>query len=134
MAFQREVTSKSPADLIRRHPLVSYFVLTCAISWLGAFAVTAPHWMRGEAVPKLSGLMMFPAMLLGAMCCRDCFDTATQGRTGLRNLFWRMHRIGPYRWLSTLAIPPGLVIAVLLALKTFISCICTEPLFDRFLV
>jgi membrane protease YdiL (CAAX protease family) len=123
------VSAKSPKNILRRHPAVSYFVLAYTISWLGAFAVTAPHWMRGEVVPKMSGLMMFPAMLLGPSVAGIALSMATHGRAGLRNLLSRMRQIGSYRWLAALAIPPGLVIALLFGLKTFVSPVFAPNLF-----
>lgn len=121
--LEREWASKLPGNLIRRHPTVSYFALAYTISWLGGLAVTAPYWMRGEAVPKLSGLMMFPAMLLGPSVAGVALILATQGRAGLRNLLSRMRRTGPRRWLAALTIPPGLVIVVLSGLRIFVSTV-----------
>src|SRR4051794_12518561 len=50
---------------IGRHAVVSYFVLAFAISWLGAFLVAAPRLVRHESLSKATGILMFPAMLLG---------------------------------------------------------------------
>jgi CAAX protease family protein len=116
-------------QLIRRYPTVSYFVLAYATSWIGAFLVASPYWLRREAAPKMAGLMMFPAMLLGPSIAGTSLTAATQGKAGLQSLVSRISRIGSYAWLATLLIPPGLVISVLLGLKTFVSPVFKPNLF-----
>ncbi len=113
----------SPRDsLLARHPVTAYFLLTFGISWLGALAVAAPHLLRGEAIPKFAGLMMFPAMLLGPSLVSIVLTWLVDGSDGLRNLFERMRRIlFPARWYAVLLIPPALVLTVLLCMKTFVS-------------
>jgi hypothetical protein len=59
------------------------------MSWLGAFAVAAPHWMKGEALPKMSDLMMFPVMLLGPSISGMVMTGTTRGKDGLRDLLAR---------------------------------------------
>ena len=51
--------------LIRRHPVFAYFVITYAIAWLGASLVVMPALVKREAVSKVSGVLMFPAIRLG---------------------------------------------------------------------
>jgi hypothetical protein len=77
----------------------------------------------------MAGLMMFPAMLLGPSIAGTALIAATQGKAGLRSLVLRIYRIGFYTWLATLLIPPGLVIAVLLGLKTYVSPVFKPNLF-----
>jgi membrane protease YdiL (CAAX protease family) len=109
-------------NFVARHPVITYFVLTFAISWLGAFAVAAPHLLRGEAIPKFAGLMMFPAMLLGPSVVGILLPWFIDGGIGLRDLFSRMRRVrvSP-RWYASLLIPPVLVLTVLSFMKTFVS-------------
>jgi membrane protease YdiL (CAAX protease family) len=109
-------------NFVKRHPVTTYFTLTFAVSWLGAFAVAASHLLRGEAIPKFAGIMMFPAMLLGPSAVGILLTRLIDGPTGLRDLFSRMRRVNvPARWYAPLLIPPVLVLTILSCMKTFVS-------------
>ena len=117
---------------LRRHPALSYFLLTFAVSWFAAFLVAAPNFLRGEPVPKFAGLMMFPAMLLGPSFAGILFTRLIGGSVGLRDLFSRMFRVRiPGRWYAALLIPTAFVLAVLFCFKIFLSPVYSP---NRFLI
>jgi uncharacterized protein len=108
--------------IIRRYPVVAYFALTFLISWTGALAVTAPHLIRHQPLPKMTGILMFPAMLLGPSLAGIILTRIVDGKSGLRVLFSQMFRAWvPPGWYTALLIPPVLVLTVLLFLQTFVS-------------
>ncbi len=121
-----------PKTFFGRHPVASYFALTFSVSWMGALAVAAPHLLRHEPLPKLTGILMFPAMLLGPCLVGIVLTRIVDGRSGLRDLFSRLFRWRvPAPWYAVLLIPPILVLTVLFCLKTFVSPVYTS---NRFLI
>jgi membrane protease YdiL (CAAX protease family) len=110
--------------MISRRPIVSYFVLTFAVSWTAALAVVAPRLLRGLPVPDLTGILMFPAMLLGPSLVGLFMTWRLDGRTGLRDLLRRMVSVPAFSaWYTALLAPPTVILTVLLLLKTFVSSV-----------
>src|SRR5579864_9388596 len=104
------------------HPITSYFLITFAISWAAAFALVGPKLLRGEPIPKFSGILMFPAMLVGPVASGILLTRLLDGRTGIRKLLSSIIRVrfAP-AWFSIILLPPAAVLAVLLILRTFVS-------------
>ena len=104
------------------HPVITYFTLTYLVSWTGAFLLVAPKIWRGQPVPKLDGLLMFPVMLMGPSFVGIILTRIVDGKTGLRDLFRRMWKVQfPAVWFAAILIPPACIFLVLLILKAFVS-------------
>jgi len=118
-------TIRSPRDIrtiAGQYPVTTYFVLTFAISWAGAFAVVLPHLIRHESLPKMVGILMFPVMLLGPSFTGLFLTRKVDGKRGVQDLFRRLRRWRIYPcWYAALLIAPILVLTVLFFLKTFVS-------------
>jgi membrane protease YdiL (CAAX protease family) len=108
--------------MVRRYPVAAYFALTFLISWTGAFAVAVPHLIRHQPLPKITGILMFPVMLLGPSLAGVLLTRIVDGNRGLRVLFSRIFRTAvPLRWYTALLIPPILVLTVLVFLHRFVG-------------
>jgi uncharacterized protein len=116
--------------IVKRHPIVAYFVMTYLISWGGALLVAAPTVLSGHSLSQVTGLIMFPVMLLGPSISGITLTAMTSGRSGLSDLF---ARLGRWRvsgqWYATLLIPPTLVLTVLFGLRTLVSPVFTPHLY-----
>lgn len=117
----------SDASFLQRHPAVAYFGLTFALSWTGALPVAAPSLTRGIAIPKTTGALMFPAMLLGPSASGLVLTSLLHGKSGMRELLSRMKRIRVLaRWHTALLIPPLLTLSVLYCWKVVSGNIFTK--------
>src|SRR5258707_1675868 len=123
----------SPSEsLVRRHPVAAYFALTFVVSWTAALLVVAPHLLNREPLPKLTRILMFPAMLLGPSAVGIVLTWYLDGSAGMRDLLAGMLGIRfPLRWYAALLIPPAMILAILLGLKA-LACPVYNP--NRFLV
>jgi membrane protease YdiL (CAAX protease family) len=106
----------------REYPAVTYFLLAFGISWTAAVLVAAPKLLQRASLPKLTGILMFPAMLLGPSFSGIFLTRQLDGRDGLKDLFARMRGVRfPLSRYTALLIPPAMVLSVLLCLKNLVS-------------
>lgn len=106
----------------RRPSAILYFALTYCISWAGALALVMPRLLAHQPIPKFTGLMMFPIMLLGPATAGVVLTARSEGWGGIRALGRRMNPLRiPPRWTAVLLLPPVLMLAVLSGFALFVS-------------
>jgi membrane protease YdiL (CAAX protease family) len=122
MNQMRATTPARAQSSTSSRPALQFFLVTFGLSWAGALVVAAPRLLRGQPISEVTGLMMFPVMLLGPFCAAALLTLRHDGSKGLASLLrgvanWRV----PVRWYAVLLIPPALVLSVLLFLSHTIS-------------
>jgi membrane protease YdiL (CAAX protease family) len=102
--------------LFKRHPLLTYFALTFAISWGAVVAVVGPG---GIPVSPEQRDMPGLATLLGPSVAGILLTALVYGRVGLRELLSRLlrWRVGARWYAAALLTAPLSTLAVLLALS-----------------
>ena len=105
---------------IKRHPLLTYFILTFALSWGGVLIVAGPGGISANSEPsEMQLLFLYPAILVGPGVAGILLTSLVYGRAGLREFGSRLlrWRVG-IRWYTVaLLTAPLLIAAVLLALS-----------------
>lgn len=115
---------------IKRHPVLTYFILTFAISWSGfVLVVGGPKGFPG-APEQFETLLPFVAwaMLAGPSIAGILLTGIVYGRAGFRKLLSRLlrWRMG-VRWYAIALLPaPLLVVAILFALSQTSSIFTTD--------
>ncbi len=109
-------------DGIRRHPLVTYFLLAFTISWTAVLVLTAPSGFPADPAAENARYRMLAlaGMLAGPSIASITVTAIVGGRTALRALRDRITRKRvPAIWYATLLIPPAALFGVLAVLSTF---------------
>src|SRR5918995_3389782 len=122
---RKEDTMKTIKALIKRHPLLSYFALTFAITWVGFVLAVGP----GRIPATKEQFTTIPlgailAVLVGPSASGILLTGLVHGRVGFRDLFIRIRRwrVGA-RWyavalltaplmFTAVPFPPGLRLPV----------------------
>ena len=109
---------------IKRHPLVTYYILTFAISWGGMLlAIGGPGGLPGtpEQADRLMGVAF--SLMAGPSVSGLLLTGFVSGRAGLRDLFARLRRwrVGARWYAVALCTSPVLATAVFFALSSRFS-------------
>jgi uncharacterized protein len=108
---------------VQRHPLAAYFGMVFLISWGSGLIALVPKMIRGETIPSMSALLLFPVLVLGVALTSIILTWVQDGKAGVQHLFarigvWRVH---PQWYAVVLLTPPVLILITLLSLYAFVS-------------
>jgi membrane protease YdiL (CAAX protease family) len=106
--------------LVRRVPLLSFFVLAYGASAV-ALAVTGWPRLDGAGARPMVSLVMFPVIVVAVGLTGVALTAVTGGRSGLRQLRAQVAQWRLGRWWLVLLLPPLAILAVLTALRIFVS-------------
>lgn len=107
---------------MKRHAVLTYFVLTFALSWGSILLVVGPGFsLDSTAIPKDLLPFVYLAMLIGPSIAGILSTGFVAGGAGLRQLLSRLvrWRVGGRWYAVALLMPPVVLMAVLLALTLF---------------
>ncbi len=109
----------------RRHPLVSYFILTFAVSSGGILVVAGPDGIPLPASddPLQASPLLYTAMLAGPALAGIVMTGVVRGRAGFRNLLDRLlsWRVGVHWYAIALLTAPLLTAGVAVSLAAWFS-------------
>jgi membrane protease YdiL (CAAX protease family) len=110
---------------IKRHPVLSYFIITFAISWGGVYILGAPYGMptTSEQFAKVWPIVFIP-YFLGPSMAGLLLTGIVQGRAGFRELLSRMlkWRVS-LRWYAVALLTAPLVVTPILLLLSLTSLV-----------
>jgi membrane protease YdiL (CAAX protease family) len=106
--------------LLARYPLLAFFGMVYLLSLLALFAIGLPKLHGKNSVSSLP-LVVFPIIVIGVGVIGVTLTFVVSGKPGLRELRARFFQPVRRRWYAVLLIPPICIVAVLIALKTFVS-------------
>jgi membrane protease YdiL (CAAX protease family) len=104
-------------------PLVAYFVLAFAITWLSIIAFVASRSFQFDTFTAGDGLVLFGFMCLGPSTAGLVMTAVVGGRRGLGGLWSRIRRWGaaPAMWAIALLTSPVITVTLLLVLAATVS-------------
>src|SRR5262249_46152955 len=104
--------------LIQRHPLALYFGIVFLISWGSGLIVLVPKMIRGETIPAMSVLLLFPVLVIGVALTGISLTGIVEGKSGVRNSIARigLWKVGAQWYARALLVAPILILTTLLLL------------------
>src|SRR5215216_1360825 len=109
LIIHKETAMNAITSVVKRHPIVTFFVLAYTFSWL--------PWVLGTLVPASRPFVLYPFFSSGPLLAAMIVIPITQGRAGLRAWAARLlkWRVGWHWYVVAIGIPlaVGLVAAML---------------------